>query len=255
MLNFCKEILTQTRELHRKAEESLLMKKYIDKQISLREHAANVFQQMGVYKALEEGLENAEFSAAFTELLPILKRQEALKRDYAYLKEKLGTTLPAEIIYLQTQQFIDHLRQNANQPFNLLAQAYVLYRGLLNGGYILQRTIQSLLKVDKNVDEDKSIGTEFYTFDQALFRLDEKFRVATNELEENLDKKKFISEVNAAYHFSIEIFNHSTNGQEQLKQSSNSNNFWQANRKLILPIAVTGLTVATGIMIAKLALG
>lgn len=240
MPTFCEDIYSATRDLHAKAEGSAIMKKYINKSITLAEHVDVLYQQMLIFTALETALSKSPFSKSFEELLFSIRRSESLHKDYDYLCEKMKIT-PKTLIRPETKAYVNYLGQIANDPVKLLAHAYVQYRGLLNGGMILEKRIRNLLLVNKITDSENELdtrGVEFYNFAESSLNTDRVFKDKINESAGIIDKQKFISEVNHSYQLTTSLFNAGSADSNSHNYFSNYNQFWQSNKKIVIPVAV-----------------
>lgn len=143
-----------TRELHRAAESTGLVRSLLRGELDRNAYAALLAQLHALYDALEQGLARHAGEPGFAAFgFDALRRLPALAADLRALGEAPAGLRPA------TQALVQRLRAlAAGDAPRLIAHAYVRYLGDLNGGQMLRRAVQGSPALG-------SAGTAFYDFD------------------------------------------------------------------------------------------
>ena len=245
----CLEVREATMNLHVSAENSFMMKKYIHRTVSLQDHLYILVQQQMIHDALQTSLDISSDQSDFSQFLSNLYRSGAIRHDIAFICEKLGVDqqgLQKQILQ-ETKNYQQYLANISNDSEKLYAHAYVQYRALFNGGYILNKTIKKLLEAANIAQLEENDGLTYFHFMQAGHTLDKQFVEYINAID-NIDKNKFIEEVKRAYEFITDIYNINPDESRFEKYARNASAFWHKNKEVIVPAAIGTVLVTRYIL-------
>ena len=238
-LSFCQQIHSNTRALHCEAENTELMKQYLSGTVTIPQHCNYLLQFCEIHRTLEECIGRTEnVPEDFRSLFSELKRSAAFESDLLYLLSQQSPTTSSgttagvlDACKLQvneaTRSFVAHLNSVAKSPFHLIAHAYVQYRALLNGGYVLRKRVEKLMsqvalsnqaptskEASLTIAPDTSNGTQAFVFPRSLYDMDSAFVLTLNRAaatDQFIGVAAFIEEVSVSYQLSIRLLN-STQG-------------------------------------------
>ena len=160
-----------TRELHRAAEATPLVRALLRGELDRCAYAALLAQLQALYAALEQGLERHAAEDVFAAFdFHALRRLPALDADLHTLAEPAAALQPATLDFVQRLQGL----ADGRQAPRLIAHAYVRYLGDLNGGQALRRAVRGAPALAE-------AGTAFYDFDDAP-AIAARFRAALDAL-------------------------------------------------------------------------
>ncbi len=146
-----------TRDLHRAAESTALVRALLRGELDRGAYAALLAQLQALYAALEQGLERHAVEAGFAAFeFHALRRLPALADDLRTLGEAPAPLQPATQVFVQR---LHGLADGGHAP-RLIAHAYVRYLGDLNGGQSLRRAVRGAPAL-------AAAGTAFYDFHDA----------------------------------------------------------------------------------------
>ena len=252
MNTLCEEVLSATRGMHTKAASSYVMQKYVNGAFTLSDHANVLYQQLQIFSSLEDKLVQHPFNVPVNDLLSSLARKEKIQSDMIFFCGKLGIQQQTFSIYPETKAYVNYLEKIANDPEKLLAHAYVLYRGLMNSGFIIGNIIKTVL-LDKKlvtVDIGDTDGVNYYHFKEPSFKLDQQFKDKVNDASANINQQHFIEEVSKAYQFTTAIYNVGTKTAKQESIARSCYSFWSAHKK----VAITAAVAASAVLVASVAM-
>lgn len=143
-----------TQEQHRNAERSLFVKKMLKKELTPRQYYIYLSNQLLMYSMLEVCAEQAGVLDGIEDI----KRSNAITKDLQELEKEFGFKIPRHL--KTTGDYIDYIKEIADDKDKLLAHVYVRHMGDLSGGQILKRLIPAgsghHYQFDRDVNELKT---------------------------------------------------------------------------------------------------
>ncbi|MEA5593724.1 heme oxygenase (biliverdin-producing) [Rivularia sp. UHCC 0363] len=155
-----------------------------------------------VYGELESALESHKNHPCISVLyFPELNRKANLHEDleFYYGSDWLSQIKPS----VATENYVSRIRElSEKQPELLIGHAYTRYMGDLSGGQMLQRVVQSTLKLTGYQ------GTSFYNFEQIpdkkVFK--DKYREALDKVPvDDTTADKIVVEANNSFQFNMQM--------------------------------------------------
>ncbi|HEY6894320.1 MAG TPA: biliverdin-producing heme oxygenase [Rhodanobacteraceae bacterium] len=191
-----------TRELHRVAERSGIMRTLLQGRLDRWQYALLLRNLREIYATLEAAIARQGDAASAVSSLdaPLLARTAALDADLiALLGADATSALP---IAEATSAYVARLREiERTQPRLLAAHAYVRYLGDLNGGRVLCDVVQKAFALDDVA------GTRFYRFDGRHDELAENLRRGLDALPiDDADANAIVQEAHASFLRHIALF-------------------------------------------------
>jgi heme oxygenase len=200
--NLALKLRSGTQQSHTAAENVGLMKCFLKGIVDRDCFAKFLGNLYYIYSELEAALEKHRNHASLSKLyFSELNRKASLEED---LKFYYGEDWKNQIKPSQAaQSYIERIRElSANEPILLLGHTYTRYMGDLSGGQMLQKLVQSALKLPGYQ------GTSFYNFtqipDKTAFK--EKYRQALNSLRiDDATIEKIVVEANNAFKLNMQM--------------------------------------------------
>ena len=191
-----------TQQSHAATEKIGFMKCFVKGMVDRSCFAKFLSNLYFVYSELEAALENHKNHPCISVLyFPELNRKANLEKDLEFY---YGSEWQNKITPLAaTQNYISRIREVAEkEPELLIGHAYTRYMGDLSGGQMLQKVVQSTLKLEGYQ------GTSFYNFEQIPDK-----KAFKNTYREALDKvpvdektaDKIVVEANNSFQFNMQI--------------------------------------------------
>jgi heme oxygenase (biliverdin-producing, ferredoxin) len=195
------KIRTSTHQLHKMAENSPFIRKFISGKVSQDVYKIYLAYLYFVYRALEltidHNLDNEYIKIMY---FPKLNRSQALESDLEYY---FGPDWLDQIQQYRTpvQTYVDRIKfLGAHEPLLLIAHMYIRYAAELNGGPILKRVAIRTY----NLQND---GINFYNFDFQTNQFKDTYRNALDSLILNPEQIDRISnEANVVFELNISLF-------------------------------------------------
>lgn len=185
-----------TREAHRRAETSGIIRQLVRRQASREGYIAYLANLHPVYRAMEQRFARLTRHPPFDTIAhPALHRQRAIENDL----DALASNSWRSGIALQTATRAYIRRIDDADEAQLAAHAYVRYLGDLNGGAIIKRLLRDSLALGE-------AELMFYEFggiaDRATFC--DQFRAALDSLPTRYDADSFLNEALVGFRLATE---------------------------------------------------
>lgn len=200
--NLAIKLRSGTQHSHAETENIGFMKCFVKGLVDRSCFAKFLSNLYFVYSELELAVEkHKNHTCISTIYFPELNRKDNLEKDleFYYGLDWKNQIAPSP----QAQNYISRIREvSEKEPELLIGHAYTRYMGDLSGGQMLQKVVQSTLKLEAYQ------GTSFYHFEQIPDKTAFK-----NKYRESLDKvpvddktaEKIVLEANKSFSFNMKI--------------------------------------------------
>jgi|GEM_PF-4862494 len=209
-MSFSTNIITLTDDLHKQSTATPIMQRYLQKKVTLKQHADYLLQQYYIFLALEQLIEQHQSHPIFKDsglhtLIKNMNRSEVIQKNYVAITEKLNqlnATLTEDKLWPETVSLIKALKQHQSNPEKILAHAFVHYLALLNGGLIIKAKLNQTFS---NLNKE---ALEFYTVKPSLVAVNHNFQRKVDTIAHLLNESDFLCEVEYSYQWIIKQMQH-----------------------------------------------
>ena len=200
--NLAIKLRSGTQHSHAETENIGFMKCFVKGLVDRNCFAKFLSNLYFVYSELELAIENRKNNSCLSVVyFPELKRKTNLEKDleFYYGLNWKNQIAPSP----QAQNYVSRIREvYEKEPELLIGHAYTRYMGDLSGGQMLQKVVQSTLKLEGYQ------GTSFYNFEQIPDKtaFKNKYREALDKVPvDDKTAEKIVLEANKSFSFNMKI--------------------------------------------------
>ena len=200
--NLAIKLRSGTQHSHAETENIGFMKSFVKGLVDRSCFAKFLSNLYFVYSELELAIENRKNNSCLSVVyFPELKRKTNLEKDleFYYGLNWKNQIAPSP----QAQNYVSRIREvYEKEPELLIGHAYTRYMGDLSGGQMLQKVVQSTLKLEGYQ------GTSFYNFEQIPDKtaFKNKYRQALDKAPvDDKTAEKIVLEANKSFSFNMKI--------------------------------------------------
>ncbi|MCJ8278514.1 MAG: heme oxygenase (biliverdin-producing) [Rivularia sp. ALOHA_DT_140] len=200
--NLAIKLRSGTQHSHQKTENIGFMKCFVKGIVDRNCFAKFLSNLYFVYSELEAAIENHKNHPCLSIIyFEELNRKANLEKDleFYYGSDWQNQIAPSS----QAQNYISRIRElSVKEPELLIGHAYTRYMGDLSGGQMLQKVVQSTLKLEGYQ------GTSFYNFEQIPDKtaFKNKYREALDKVPvDDTTAEKIVAEANKSFQFNMEM--------------------------------------------------